>query len=928
MGGKSGSVTTGYRYFMGLHFGFCTGPVDALTKIRVGERDAWSGNATANVDIAIDAANLFGGEQKEGGIKGTFSLMMGDAAQTANAYLTAQQGSPQPAYRGILTGVYRGLVACNNPYVKSWEIRVRRILAGWSTGAAWYSAKASIVIGSITAANPAHIIYECLTNSNWGLGYPVGQLDNASFTSAADAFYAEGLGLCLAWTQQDSILNFVQVILDHAGAALSENPITGQFQLRAIRQDYVAASLPLFSDATGNIIRMNQIDRSSFTEAVNEIVVAYVDATTGKDASITVQNLASVQNIGAVVSQSRDYPGIPTAALAARLAVRDVKATSSGLARVSFVANRDGYAIAPGDAIQLTWTPSGISQMVLRVARIDYGTLQDGEIKIEAVEDVFGLPSTVYAGAPSIAWTEPDTTPQPAAANLTLEADYRSLRIILGAADSAALTSVSAYVLAGAAKPSTAYSYNFTIDSRAGSASYVSRSAVGDWMPVVTLDSSITATTTSLVVTGDLSLVLAGTAAMLGTGATAEIVRIDSVTGQTLVVGRGCVDTTPRAWAAATVLWSFEDYALSDQEEYVSGETVSVRYITQSPQGALAAGSAPVGTVTMTGRQARPYPPGRPLLNGVAYPATITGATTISWAHRDRVGQVEKLIDATDSSYGPEAGTTYSLRIYGTANAVIKSVDGITTTSYVWSDYSASTVALLHFNGANGSTTFTDESGSTWTAVANAQLSTAQAKFGTASLLLDGATDYISRSGAALAAATGDFTIESWVYLTAGNTGDRVIVATGNASACLTIGLLGNKFVCTAYAVGYDATSVTSIPTGQWVHLAAARSGTTLRLFINGVVDVTATVSRSYSSGGPMVIGGQGAGSAYTLFGYIDEVRVFIGTCKYTANFTPATTEFAFEPGTYDPSVSVELWSVRNALASYQKQALSTTRVG
>ena len=55
----------------------------------------------------------------------------------------------------------------------------------------------------------------------------------------------------------------------------------------------------------------------------------------------------------------------------------------------------------------------------------------------------------------------------------------------------------------------------------------------------------------------------------------------------------------------------------------------------------------------------------------------------------------------------------------------------------------ANTKSLLHFDGANNSTTFTDETGKTWTAHGNAKISTAQYKFPTGSGLFDGTGDYI-----------------------------------------------------------------------------------------------------------------------------------------------------------------------------------------
>ncbi len=55
--------------------------------------------------------------------------------------------------------------------------------------------------------------------------------------------------------------------------------------------------------------------------------------------------------------------------------------------------------------------------------------------------------------------------------------------------------------------------------------------------------------------------------------------------------------------------------------------------------------------------------------------------------------------------------------------------------------------ALLNFEGADASTTMLDDFGNTWTASGNAQLDTAQKKFGTAALLLDGTGDYIQTPG-------------------------------------------------------------------------------------------------------------------------------------------------------------------------------------
>jgi hypothetical protein len=71
--------------------------------------------------------------------------------------------------------------------------------------------------------------------------------------------------------------------------------------------------------------------------------------------------------------------------------------------------------------------------------------------------------------------------------------------------------------------------------------------------------------------------------------------------------------------------------------------------------------------------------------------------------------------------------------------------------------YWSSVVSLLHFDGANASTTFTDQTGKTWSAYGGVQIDTAQSKFGGASGLFNGASDYITTpSTAELTFGAGD----------------------------------------------------------------------------------------------------------------------------------------------------------------------------
>lgn len=218
-------------------------------------------------------------------------------------------------------------------------------------------------------------------------------------------------------------------------------------------------------------------------------------------------------------------------------------------------------------------------------------------------------------------------------------------------------------------------------------------------------------------------------------------------------------------------------------------------------------------------------------------------------------------------------------------------------------DFSSVTL-LLHLNGTNGSTTFADTSSSpkTLTPVGSAQISTAEAKFGQ-SLLLNTANDYANYlttpNNAGFQFGTGAFTMEAWIYLISKPRNVAAVMATGTAS----FGAGSYYFVVDGSnklqfgGSGVSALQSTStISTGQWYHVAASRSGTTTRIFINGTLENTKTsdsTSYNYSTDNLLIgrNGWDGSGSQ-GFHGYIDEVRITKGVARYTASFTAPTAPF------------------------------------
>lgn len=206
-------------------------------------------------------------------------------------------------------------------------------------------------------------------------------------------------------------------------------------------------------------------------------------------------------------------------------------------------------------------------------------------------------------------------------------------------------------------------------------------------------------------------------------------------------------------------------------------------------------------------------------------------------------------------------------------------------------------VLLLHMDGTDASTTFTDVYSHTVTANGNAQIDTAQSKFGGASGLFDGTGDYLSIPDSAdWDFGTGDFTVEGWFRFSAHTTNQSLI---GNYLNASTGWAMQRRSDANTLRFGNGNTALLDVswtPTDNvWYHIAVTRSGTSLKGFVDGSqVGSTATDSTNLSgSTNALLIGALNAGSIiFDYSGWMDEIRITKGTARYTSNFTPSASAF------------------------------------
>ena len=212
--------------------------------------------------------------------------------------------------------------------------------------------------------------------------------------------------------------------------------------------------------------------------------------------------------------------------------------------------------------------------------------------------------------------------------------------------------------------------------------------------------------------------------------------------------------------------------------------------------------------------------------------------------------------------------------------------------------YFSNTVLLLHMDGSNAGTTFTDSSiyGRSIT-VTNASTSTAQFKYGATSGSFNGSNTYLSTPATSdlNTLSVGDFTVECWVRPTAtgayrwlwsqrtnsSNSFEAFMFDNGTAYNLQVVSQVGAVAAFNMYPGTYD------IPLNVWTHIAVTKAGSTVMYFVNGTMKASQAVTGTLFTGSTnFVVGARGDDLAYPMLGYIDDFRATKGIARYTNNFT------------------------------------------
>jgi hypothetical protein len=532
--------------------------------------------------------------------------------------------------------------------------------------------------------NPAHIIREALTDPDWGMGYAETDIDDVSFTAAADTLYAENLGCSKLWTDESTIEDFIKEICQLTNASVYVDRTTGLFVLKLIRNDYVVSDLITLGPS--NIDNVTDFVQAKFGSLINQVIVQYWDAGANQTGTTTAQDLALIAEEGTTISQTNTYDGCTSITLASQLAQRDLQTLSAPLISCSIETNLASGAgvLNIGSVFIWNWPDYKVSGVVMRVTGIGYGDSKNNAILIKCFQDVFfELPPALVSNS-GTKWSNPSGVALPVTQRLTFETPYLDIVQTVGQSTIDPILAANpevSYVAVAGGKPTTGgISATFYDNIGAGFVEV----ATMQFCSVSALSVAVDPIIQTFVLTktdNQFNEVVSGSWFQIDE----EICVFQSIAsdGVTISVLRGCLDTTPTAHVANSIVLFWDNYSTYDDTQLVASDVVETALCTVNGNAVLALAAAPVDTLTIVGRPAMPYPPGNVTVQATAFPSYLSpdgGPITLAWSHRDRTQQTTGLIVGyTEGNIGPETGVTYSTFIYGESGTLLHTETGLTT---------------------------------------------------------------------------------------------------------------------------------------------------------------------------------------------------------------------------------------------------------
>ncbi|WZB35702.1 tail megatron [Enterobacteria phage FtMidnight] len=660
---KYKNVVVGHRYHIGLNMLLGIGPGVRLRRIWAGKDVAWTGNLQNQSNFNINQPNLFGGDDQGGGLQGTATFYPGTLDQDRDPYLAAQLGANVPAYNGFAHIVFKDFYIGTRTSVPPFYFELQNFPTSFP---------GSSTIGTLDC-NPLAICWDVITQPDGRFNLPAEILDQSSFTSAATRVSSEGLGMSITVGSQMSGQDFLEEIMRHIDGVMYKDPIDAKIRVKLIRQDYNPSSIPAFSKA--DVIELKSFSKTLWAETFNQCRVTFNERESGYEESVAIaQDFANITYQNRVRTSDASFPGAKVASAANAIAARQLSVMSVPLYKCDLVMKRTAANLRPGDVFKLNYEPYGISEIIMRVVKINLGSLEDGKVTISCVQDKFASDSVVFAPPEGSEF-------EPISFNAAAVTDARVIELPLFISnifeESLSTFENSGRVLSLGGRP-TGSSFAYSLNSYVGSQRNLEIEqtpyyAVGFIVaPYSKLIGSETGHDNSGLIIGGMTgveieqltnpanfaaasdgsgLFMIGNELLLYSGVT------DNEDGTIILnnVYRGVLDTVFEDHSANDRVYFFGDLNGLVESLYPISTNLNFRFQDHTPKDTYPLSSAANVPVTITGRERRPLHPQYLTLEGsrAPSPGVALESVSVAWRRRNRLAST---IAAYNGSDAPESG--------------------------------------------------------------------------------------------------------------------------------------------------------------------------------------------------------------------------------------------------------------------------------
>lgn len=523
--------------------------------------------------------------------------------------------------------------------------------------------------------NPAVMIYDCLTNIFYGAGIPQDSIDIQSFLSCARTLSQEEFGLSLQWSKEGRIFDYIELIRSHIGAVLYEEPTNGLWTLKLIRDDYDRDSLPSFDES--NCQSVMGFERQAFSDRVSQINLTYTDIENNTTAFVVVQDSALASATGKIVSKSVTYEGITTPEIASKIALRDLKQASTGLASLQIrIPYSKARSLRQGDVFKLSWSEYKMLNVIMRISELDLGDSKSGLVTVSCVQDVFSLPKKGV--------TTEDTNFSDSDENIFYTPEYLGIPLSFSMSNDGSSEEVGEDwgVFAKKTENDDDSSTMYKVYKMEGSEVIQPEHGMQDLNFGAYLAEDLKISNTSAVFSQDVipdTYMIVGSSGYDLTTQSHELIKIGSKVGENKYsITRGCDDTVPMNHSAGTTAFTYSRNFVRGKELISDVVDQTTEYMVINSNGfeqdnfwRFDSKSA----ILLNSRYTRPLPPRNVLFNGLSFPDQVLGDVSITFtkSKEKAFGDFSGWGDNQDVF---EDGVTYGIKAF-VGGSEILSLSGI-----------------------------------------------------------------------------------------------------------------------------------------------------------------------------------------------------------------------------------------------------------